>query len=182
MRKRCKWGGYALRYPGSVIATQESAPARGQDSTDERIEAVLARLRSNGGRITTARRLLLQILFQRGPHRTAEDIAREVHAVAPDVNLSTIYRNLDELERLGVIVHAHLGHGAAIYHLQSDAHGHLVCESCGAMAEAPAELFQAFAAAAHEKLGFVIDYRHFAVLGRCQQCHQADYTPTGATD
>ena len=34
---------------------------------------------------------------------------------APDVHLSTIYRNLEELEHLGLISHSHLGHGPSSY-------------------------------------------------------------------
>ena len=62
-------------------------------------------------------------------HRTAEELGAEVQAIAPDVHMSTIYRNLDDLERLGVVVHAHLGHGPATYHLAAGAHGHFVCEA-----------------------------------------------------
>ncbi len=66
-------------------------------------------LRESGGRVTTSRRILLRCLFEESPHRTAEELAAEVQRVAPDVHISTIYRNLEELERLGIIVHAHLG-------------------------------------------------------------------------
>jgi len=131
---------------------------------------VLDLLRSSGGRITTSRRLLLQQLFKDRSHRTAEDLAAEVQEKAPDVHLSTIYRNLDELERLGVVVHAHLGHGPATYHLASDSHGHLVCESCGSTFEAPEALFGSLARAAKANYGFSIDPRHFAVIGLCSTC------------
>ena len=82
----------------------------------------------------------------------------------------SIYRNLEELERLGVIAHAHLGHGPATYHLATTAHGHLVCEDCGVMIEAPDELFDGLARTAKARLGFVIDPHHFAILGRCADC------------
>ena len=134
------------------------------------VEEVLARLRANGGRVTTARRRLLEALFDSRGHRTAEDLAAEVQGQAPDVHISTIYRNLEELERLGVIVHAHLGHGPATYHLATVAHSHLVCELCGVAIEAPDELFSALAVAAEERFGFRIDPRHFAVLGRGGAC------------
>jgi Fur family ferric uptake transcriptional regulator len=134
------------------------------------VENVLDRLRESGGRITTSRRILLRCLFEKGPHRTAEELAAEVQSVAPDVHLSTIYRNLDELERLGVIVHAHLGHGPATYHLATETHGHLVCEICGGEMEAPEGFFRSLTAAAQSEYGFVIDPRHFAVLGRCAGC------------
>jgi Fur family transcriptional regulator, ferric uptake regulator len=153
------------------------SPAKnvGNEATPEidRVEEVLDRLRESGGRATTSRRILLRCLFEKGPHRTAEELAEEVQRIAPDVHLSTIYRNLDELERLGVIVHAHLGHGPATYHLASETHGHLVCEMCGGEMEAPEGFFRALTNAAKREYGFVIDPRHFAVLGRCAACVDA---------
>lgn len=140
------------------------------ETSADLVEEVLARLRHQGGRVTTARRELLHALFDAGGHRTAEDLAAQVEARVPDVHLSTIYRNLDELERLGVIVHTHLGHGPATYHLSSSLHGHLVCGSCGTTIEAPQELFRDLSRSAAAQYGFNIDPRHFAVLGRCRAC------------
>ncbi|HTW98524.1 MAG TPA: transcriptional repressor [Acidimicrobiales bacterium] len=134
------------------------------------VEEVLGLLRAEGGRITTSRRLLVRTLVERREHVTAEELAELVHSEAPDVHLSTIYRNLEELERLGVVSHAHLGHGAATYHLSTAAHGHLVCEECGAMVEAPDELFAEFASLVAQRYGFAVDSHHFAVIGRCADC------------
>jgi Fe2+ or Zn2+ uptake regulation protein len=50
-------------------------------------------LRRHGTRVTPARRLLLGALLASQAHRTAEELAAEVQVGAPDVNLSTIYRN-----------------------------------------------------------------------------------------
>jgi Fur family ferric uptake transcriptional regulator len=86
------------------------------------------------------------------------------------VHISTIYRNVEDLQRLGVIVHTHLGHGPATYQLASLAHAHLICEECGATIEAPDDLFRGLARTARTKLGFSIDPRHFAILGRCASC------------
>jgi Fur family ferric uptake transcriptional regulator len=149
---------------------------RATTETDQ-VEEVLDLLRVSGGRATTSRRILLRCLFEKGPHRTAEELAEEVQRIAPDVHLSTIYRNLDELERLGVVVHAHLGHGPATYHLSSETHGHLVCEMCGGEMEAPEGFFRTLSNAAKREYGFVIDPRHFAVLGRCAVCVDAVETP-----
>ncbi len=80
--------------------------------------------------MTTPRRLLVRCLFEASGHRTAEELAAEIQARAPDISISTVYRNLEELERLGVVVHSHLGHGPATYHLATAAHGHLVCRKC----------------------------------------------------
>jgi Fe2+ or Zn2+ uptake regulation protein len=134
------------------------------------VEDVLAIFRARGGRVTSSRRLLLHALFDTPRDRTAEELAAEVHAKAPDINLSTIYRNLDELERLGVVLHAHLAHGPATYHLAARAHGHLVCEECGEAIEAPSDVFRDLSRAAESRFGFEIHPYHFAVPGRCQRC------------
>ena len=103
-------------------------------------------------------------------HLSAVQPTAEVQARAPDVNLSTIYRNLEELERLRVVDRTHLGHGPATYHLASAAHGHLVCEKCGSMTEVPQDLFVGLAEQARERYGFAIDPHRFAVTGRCASC------------
>ncbi len=101
------------------------------------VEEVLDLLRARGGRVTSSRRILLEVLFESTDHLSVEDLAAAVQAQTPDVHVSTIYRNLEDLERLGVVTHSHLGHGAATYQLASLAHAHFVCESCGAQVEAP---------------------------------------------
>ena len=103
---------------------------------------------------------------------TAEELAEAVQARAPDVHISTIYRNVEDLERLGVVVHAHMGHGPAAYQLATLAHGHFICEVCGATLEAPDELFADLAGTVKAKMGFTIDPHHFAMLGRCRACEK----------
>lgn len=135
-----------------------------------RVDDALDVLRSAGKRMTTARRVLLSCLLDGGSHRTAEDLAADAQAIAPDVHLSTIYRNLEELEHLGVVEHVHLGHGPAIYHLATEHHGHFVCEDCGKVFEAPDELFAGLAKLALDRAGLTIKPHHFAVLGTCAAC------------
>ena len=134
------------------------------------IEDVLDGMRQRGGRATPARRLLLSVLFRDRKHRSAEDLAAQVRAQAPDVNISTIYRNLDELVRLGVVDRTHLGGGPAAYHLASATHGHLVCEQCGSMTEVPSELFLDVTETLAARYGFAAAPHRFAVIGRCSAC------------
>lgn len=138
----------------------------------EGVEGVLDVLRSEGNRVTTSRRLLIECLVEAKGHLTAEEIADELQQRAPDIHLSTIYRNLDELERLGIVSHSHLGHGPATYHLATKVHGHLVCEDCGITIEAPDEIFAELAMVILKQHDFVIDPHHFAVLGRCRACQE----------
>lgn len=139
-------------------------------SDGEMIEQILARLRELGGRATPARRVLLSALLDTPGHHSAEELAAAVRARAPGVNISTVYRNLEELERLKVVDRTHLGHGPATYHLATTAHGHLVCENCGSMTEIPAVVFTSLAETVRAQYGFTAEPRHFAILGTCANC------------
>ena len=138
------------------------------------VDDVLALVRARGGRATSSRRVLLDVLFHATDHLSVEALTEAVQARAPEVHLSTIYRNLEDLEHLGVVVHTHLGHGPATYQLASLAHAHFLCEVCGTQIEAPESMFRGLARTAKAQLGFAIDPRHFAILGRCAACSVAD--------
>ena len=127
-------------------------------------------IRDHGGRVTTARRALVTALVQARGHVTADDLAALVQKAQPDVHLSTIYRSLDALERIGIVDHVHLGHGRAVYHLADEPHQHLVCEGCGAVVEVPDATFAALSDTLRRGYGFTIRPNHFAVLGRCRAC------------
>ena len=120
--------------------------------------------------MTTARRAIVQALLDHDGHPTAEELTSLVHAGHPDVDKSTVYRFLDDLEKLGVVDHVHLGHGAAVYHFAEDAHQHLVCESCGRVIEVPSEILNALRRTLHTDFGFTLEARHFALPGQCDNC------------
>jgi len=127
---------------------------------------LLDRLRAQGGRITTARRLVVSTLVTATSHVTAEDLAATIHERHPEIHLSTVYRTLDSLERLGIVEHTHIGHGPAVYHV-GVTHQHLVCEECGAVIDVPPQLLESVQRALREEYGFELHVGHFALLGRC---------------
>src|SRR5947199_131435 len=89
---------------------------------DERLERILAALRAEGGRSTVQRRVVIGALLDSPRHTTAEELAAIVQARHPDIATSTIYRTLESLERQGIVQHAHLGHGPAVYHVMDNGH------------------------------------------------------------
>jgi Fur family ferric uptake transcriptional regulator len=127
-------------------------------------------LRSRGYRLTPQRQLVLEAVGQLG-HATPEEIATTVQRTASGVNISTVYRNLELLEELGLLQHTHLGHGAPTYSLASDhEHVHLVCRDCGGIDEAPQEVAAPIVEALAATRGFQVDVGHLAVFGRCGAC------------
>jgi len=135
-------------------------------SSDE----ILAKIRESGGRITATKRALVEVLARSNDHMTAEELMTAIERSTPDVSPSTVYRNLEELEELGVVLHTHLGRGAAVYHLTGPVHGHLACSLCGSTVEVPPSMFESLARAALRDFAFDVDRHHLAISGRCARC------------
>jgi Fur family ferric uptake transcriptional regulator len=133
-------------------------------------ETMLELLRLNGGRITPTRRALVKVLLSQKGHHTAEQLEALIVVELPHVYLSTIYRNLEDLEKLGVVTHTHLSHGPAVYHLASDVHGHLFCESCGKTIDVFADMFSSLRSNVQNEFSFEINPNHFAIPGTCFDC------------
>jgi Fur family ferric uptake transcriptional regulator len=147
-----------------------SKPPATRPSPAGSVEEVLALVKEQGGRATSARRVLLEVLFETDGHLTAEQLGSAVQERIPDVHISTVYRNLDDLERMGVVSHSHVGHGPSTFQLAGHAHGHFLCKECGSTLEAPDELFAGLSRTVQSRLGFRIDPHHFAMLGTCRAC------------
>ena len=78
-------------------------------------------LKAEGLRVSAARRLLVEALFAAGGPVTAEQIAAGSGGRVPESDVGSVYRNLELLERVGLVRHAHLGHGPAVYALAGQA-------------------------------------------------------------
>ncbi|MBW8485338.1 Fur family transcriptional regulator [Actinomadura parmotrematis] len=127
-------------------------------------------LRAKGYRVTPQRQLVLEAVTNL-EHATPEEICTEVQRTAQGVNISTIYRTLELLEELGLVRHAHLGHGPPNYHLAAEAeHIHLVCRACGRAEDADPKAAASLAETLHGRSGFVTDVHHLTVYGRCRDC------------
>lgn len=127
-------------------------------------------LREKGLRLTPQRELVLLAVRELG-HSTPEEIAEKVRLTHPGINLSTVYRNLETLENVGLVLHTHLGHGGATYHAAEElTHLHLVCGKCGAIGDAPMEAAASFVSSLSDEYGFKTDVTHFAIYGTCSAC------------
>jgi Fur family transcriptional regulator, ferric uptake regulator len=136
------------------------------------VDEIIATIRASGGRITATKRALVTALAASSDHLTAEELTTVVQSLAPETSPSTVYRNLDELEALGVAVHSHLGRAAAVYHLAGPLHGHLLCEACGVTIEVSAGLFDTLARSVRTDYDFEVDRHHLALSGHCGPCRE----------
>lgn len=126
------------------------------------------RLRGSGYRLTPQRRLILDAVRQLG-HATPEDVANEVREVG--INTSTVYRNLEVLEGLGLLKHTHLVDRAPTYHVVSEhEHIHLVCRECQRVRSVAPDVVSVLVETLATQHGFVVDVGHLAIFGHCVSC------------
>lgn len=139
------------------------------------VEDAMEVIRRRGGRGTTPRRVVLETLIGADDdHRTAEQLATQIHARYPTINQSTVYRTLELLEDLGLANHVHLGHGPSQWHLTSShSHWYLTCNNCGSVEDTDPAVFDALVGDVKRRSGFLIDSGHFAITGLCARCAAA---------
>jgi Fur family transcriptional regulator, ferric uptake regulator len=137
------------------------------------IDEVFALLRSEGHRVSAPSRFVLQALFAAEGPISAQQIAEG----SPSAGLepSSVYRNLERLEELGVVRHVHLGHGPSLYMLVgSGEREFLLCERCGkAKSVEPSEL-DPVRKEVEKRFGYRARFGHFPIVGLCADCAKAE--------
>jgi Fur family transcriptional regulator, ferric uptake regulator len=135
----------------------------------ESADSVLRALRAHGLRISTARRLIVNFLFDAGGPVSAQQIA--IGLDRTPLNLASIYRNLETLEKIGVVRHFHAGHGPGRYVLSSGrAHEYLTCDRCGAIEEVQTSELDPLRERVRKRFGYRVGFTHFPMVGICPRC------------
>ncbi len=134
----------------------------------------IARVLSNQGyRLTPQRIMVLAAVENIDDHISAEEIHAQIVAKYPNVNISTVYRTLELLKRLGLVTETDLGGGRVRYHpAEKGHHHHLVCRECGAIIDLDESVLAPFKSALLREYEFIADLRHLAIFGRCINCRQ----------
>ena len=152
-----------------TIVDVETTSATAGTDPPVRGTALRRTLHERGLRMTPQRQLVLDAVRELG-HATPEQVCAQVQRAAPAVNITTVYRTLDLLERLGLVRHTHLGHGAPNYSAHEHEHVHLVCHHCGTVTEVPTDAMADLAEHLDGAFGFELDVAHVALSGLCRNC------------
>ena len=86
--------------------------------------------------MTKQRALLLSIFRSelcRGKHRTADEILEFAREKMPGISRATVYNNLRDMEREGLIRKITGEGGADFYDASFELHGHLICTVCNSV-------------------------------------------------
>ncbi|MDG9719903.1 Fur family transcriptional regulator [Streptomyces sp. DH24] len=141
--------------------------------TAPRTPTTAQELRSAGLRVTAARVALLETVRD-GDHLGVEAIASGVRDRVGHISLPAVYEALHALTAAGLIRRIEpAGSPARFEGRVGDNHHHLVCRSCGVVADVECATGEAPCLTASEDRGFSIDEAEVIYWGLCPGCSTA---------
>ena len=130
-------------------------------------------------RITNQRALILEILRNGHGHMDADEVYRLARKKQARISLSTVYRNLQTLKKMGLVDEVHFDEDHHHYEVRapsqqtrSSEHHHLICQSCGKIIEFSFPLAELVAGKVPEAKDFKITGTETRVLGYCAECQR----------
>jgi Fur family ferric uptake transcriptional regulator len=149
-----------------MTISRPTSPVPASDISEAAME-----LRLRGLRFSSARRLVLEALFAADGPVSAERIAGGLDGRLPQSDLTSVYRNLEAFEELGLVRHVHLGHGPGLYLLAGRGEReYLVCERCDRIRMVEPGDLDGVRAVIRAAFGYEARFSHFPIVGLCPEC------------
>ena len=165
----------------SVMAVPHCVPALRASSRESRAcrpdaeadTGLAERLRSAGFRLTRQRRAVLEAVGNAPTCLSAGELLVEARRYCPSVGLATVYRTLEVLDHIGAAERVHApGPGASFVPCPPKDHHHVVCRSCGRVADFEGCVVAAMAASVTEQTGFTVESHFLELEGVCGECRE----------
>ena len=135
-----------------------------------RLEDVRQRLNRHGRRMTPQRAAILEVLRRHPDHPTAEEIYEEVQQNLPRISLGTVYRNLQVLVEEGYATRLAAVQGHHRFDGQTTDHHHVICRSCGRVANVSLEQDPELLVAVTRQSGYELLSHRMEFEGVCGHC------------
>jgi Fur family transcriptional regulator, stress-responsive regulator len=131
-------------------------------------------LRGAGLRVTAGRVALLETIRE-GEHLGVEAITAGVRDRVGHVSLQAVYEALHALTAAGLVRRIEPAGSPALFERRvGDNHHHIVCRSCGAVADVDCAVGEAPCLTASDDQGFAIDEAEVVYWGLCPRCSGSD--------
>ncbi|MFC1679849.1 Fur family transcriptional regulator [Elusimicrobiota bacterium] len=133
--------------------------------------------------MTGPRRAILEVLTRTKRHPSAKEVYLQASRMCPSCGLTTIYRTLELLVQMGLVVKFDFGEGQSRYEL-SEEHGrkqhhhHLLCRGCKRVIDYTdfiqdeVELLEKTTKGLSRKYRFAIDEHEIIFKGLCEKCRK----------
>jgi Fe2+ or Zn2+ uptake regulation protein len=124
-----------------------------------------------GRRLTSQRRLVLDVVKRSDEHLEADAIHDRAKRRAPGLSLATVYRTLALLKEMGLVEEHRLGEGHSHYEaVQEEPHYHFTCRRCGKVIEFDTPLVAEIRRELCDREGVQVTQSHLYFIGYCTDC------------
>jgi Fur family ferric uptake transcriptional regulator len=131
-------------------------------------------LRARGFRLTEQRKIIYEILCASYQHISLPEIYNQARQKTSGLNLVTVYRILDFLCELRLVVAADIGGGKWVYEKAGRVpHHHLVCRTCGYVQTFEHQVVSGFLDQLLADHQFLVDMDHITLFGLCKHCQSS---------
>lgn len=131
-------------------------------------------------RWTLPREAIMDLLSRTSKHMSAKEIYSSLLENYPGIGLTTVYRTLDLLSRIGLINKLDIGEGQSRYEFRSGEkkahHHHLICSKCGKITDyndfldEEMKLIKDAEKNMSKKYNFLVQDHNIAFYGLCEDC------------
>ena len=135
-------------------------------------------LNERGWRMTPQRETILQIFqdLPKGEHLSAEDLYNRLQKMGEKISLSTIYRTLKLMARMGILRELELGEDHKHYEINQPYphhHHHLICVKCNKTIEFKSDSILKVGSKTANKEGYHLLDCQLTIHAVCPACQRA---------
>jgi Fur family ferric uptake transcriptional regulator len=137
--------------------------------------ALASYLEAQGLKRSRQREIVAEAFFGMSGHVSVEELVLRARRRDPRVSVATVYRTVKLLVESGLASARRFGDGQTRYESAAgrEHHDHLICTSCGAIAEFADEQIEELQALVARRHGFSVESHKLELYGRCGACRRA---------
>ncbi len=123
-------------------------------------------------RNTNQRQLIFEYLQRTLTHPTAEQIFNQMRKELPRISFGTVYRNLDILEKQGLISTVIYSKEHVRYHCGVNTHSHFVCNICDRIIDVDVEDLLELEHQVSKRYKLKVLKHNLIFYGQCEVCQK----------
>lgn len=125
-----------------------------------------------GLKSTRQRDIILDIFLSSPQHLSIEELYRKLRARHSNIGYATVCRTLKLFAQSGIAREIQIGDGQTRYEhvVAGEHHDHLICTSCGTIAEFENKTIEELQNAVADSHGFLIKSHKLELYGLCAKC------------
>lgn len=137
------------------------------------IQTLVQTLKNSGCRMTPQRQVILEVLIShQDKMQTVESLLIECQQKNPEINTTTVYRNLELLDHHHLLYKMNLDRHTTGYKLicMDHHHHHIICKGCGVMEAIDYCPISPELLSMTDSKGFLITEHSLELFGFCEKC------------